>query len=90
MSFIEGYIIFAFSTAITACYLWFSPLVAEARSKNIKNSFTNSPKLSIVVYILVTAIISPLLVLPILVPSIGEAFERGLRKEILVDEIENS
>lgn len=82
MSFIEGYIIFAFSTSIAACYIWFWPIIVQAVKNKVDNSFTKRPKLSAVVYILMTAVIAPLIVLPLLVPSYSEAFERGLRREI--------
>lgn len=89
MSFIEGYLIFAFSTALAVCYLWYWPVLQQAKSKNIKNSFTRNPKLSVVVYVLASAIIAPLLVFPLLSTKFGEAFERGLSKEVLTDDPEN-
>lgn len=89
MSFIEGYIIFAFSTAFAVCYFWYWPLLVQAKAKNIKNSFTKRPKLSIVVYIIFSAIIAPLLVFPLINSEFGEAFERGLSKEVLADDPEN-
>jgi ABC-type molybdate transport system permease subunit len=82
MSFIEGYTIFAFSTAIAACYFWFWPIMMQAVKNKVDNSFTKRPILSAVVYIIMTAIIAPLIVLPLLIPSYSEAFERGLRREM--------
>ena len=83
MGVIEYYLLFALSTSITSWYLWYWPLVRKARETNINNSFTEYPKLSTVVYIFVSALIAPLLVLPLLFDHFGENFERGLAKEIL-------
>jgi hypothetical protein len=83
MDVIEYYLLFALSTSITACYIWFYPLLQKARANNIENGFTNNPKLSIVVYIVVSTIAAPFLVLPLLFTKYGEAFERGLSREML-------
>jgi len=80
MSVLEGYIIFAFSTAIAACYLWFWPAIQFLISEGIDNSFTKRPWLSVAVYILMTSIIAPVLVFPLLSNKHGEAFDRGLRR----------
>ena len=83
MGIIEYYLLFAFSTSITACYLWFWPLVQKAREQNIINAFTTNPYLSTTVYIMISAIIAPVLILPLLISSVAESFERGLSKEIM-------
>jgi len=83
MGLIECYVLFAFSTSITACYLWFWPLLGKAREQNIKNSFTGSPILSSLIYIIISAFIAPILIMPLLSNSMAEKFERGLSKEIL-------
>lgn len=86
MGLIECYVLFAFSSSITACYLWFWPLLQKAKQENIKNSFTEFPVLSITVYILASALIAPLLILPLISNKAGEAWERGLAKEILKED----
>jgi len=83
MGLIEYYVLFAFSTSITVCYLWFWPLLQKAKTENIKNSFTHYPMMSMLIYIFISAFIAPLLIMPILSESMGEKFERGLAKEIL-------
>jgi len=52
-------------------------------AQGVKNALTKAPILGIVIYILVTAIIAPVIVLPILVPKMGENFARGLERELL-------
>jgi hypothetical protein len=83
MGLIEYYVLFAFSTSITACYLWFWPLLQKAGEQGIKNSFTTSPILSSLIYIIISAVIAPILIMPLLSNSMAEKFERGLSKEIL-------
>lgn len=75
--------LFAFSTSITACYLWYWPLLQKARTQNIKNSFTGYPILSTLIYIVISAFIAPVLVMPLLSNNMAEKFEHGLSKEIL-------
>jgi hypothetical protein len=90
MSFIEGYLIFAFSTSIAACYIWFWPLVMQAVFEGKKNSLTLNPKLSVMVFVIISAIVAPLYVLPLLSTSYGEAVARGLKKEIFTEDDEKS
>lgn len=75
--------LFAFSTSITACYLWFWPLLVKAKEQNITNSFTGYPILSSIIYIFISAFIAPILIMPLLSDNMAEKFERGLSKEIL-------
>jgi len=79
MELIVYYLLFAFSTSITACIFWFSPLLREARQDKIENSFTQYPMLSTIVYICISAVVAPLLVFPLLSNSMAEKFEHGLR-----------
>lgn len=83
MELIGYYLLFAFSTSITACIFWFVPLVQQARAQEIVNSFTLYPKLSTVVYVLISAVVAPLLVLPLLSESMAQKFQAGLQREIM-------
>jgi cobalamin synthase len=89
MELIGYYLLFAFSIAISACYFWFWPLVQEATSSGISNSFTQYPKLSALIYVLVSAAVAPLLVAPMFSENMAHKFESGLRKEILKADSEN-
>lgn len=86
MGLIEYYVLFAFSTSITACYLWFWPLLQKAKSQKITNSFTDNPILSTIIYILISTIIAPVLLMPLFSNDMAEKFEHGLSKEILKQE----
>ena len=52
-------------------------------TQGVTNALTRAPILGIVIYILVTALIAPVIVLPLLVPKMGENFARGLERELL-------
>jgi hypothetical protein len=82
MELISYYLLFALSTAIAACYLWFWPMVQQAKAQGVQNSFTEYPVLSTVVYILVSTVVAPLLVPPMLSESIAQRFQAGLHREI--------
>jgi hypothetical protein len=86
MGLIEYYVLFALSTSITACYLWFWPLLQKAKSQNITNSFTENPKLSTVIYVIISTLVAPILILPLVSNTLAEKFELGLSKEILKQE----
>lgn len=82
MELIGYYLLFAFSIAIAACYLWFWPLVQQARGEGVQNSFTQYPLISTVVYVLVSAIVAPLLLPPMLSEAMAQRFQIGLQREI--------
>lgn len=83
MELIGYYLLFAFSTSITACIFWFWPLVQQARASEIFNTFTQYPKTSTVIYVLVSALVAPLLIPPLLSQQMAEKFAQGLSREIL-------
>ena len=82
MEVINSYLLFAFSISISSCYLWFWPLIKEAKDKSIVNGFTKHPVLSATIYILVSTVIAPMLVFPMFNDNMAEGFKSGLRKEI--------
>jgi hypothetical protein len=82
MELIGYYLLFALSIAIAACYLWFWPMVQQAKTMGIQNSFTQYPKISTLVYILVSAVVAPLLLPPMLSETMAQRFQAGLHREI--------
>jgi hypothetical protein len=82
MELISYYLLFALSTAIAACYLWFWPMVQQAKTQGVQNSFTEYPLLSTVVYVLISTVVAPLLVPPMLSETIAQRFQAGLHREI--------
>jgi hypothetical protein len=83
MELIGYYLLFAFSASLTSCYVWFWPILQKAESQKLENTLTLNPVLSSVVYIGVTTLVAPFIVLPLLVPSMGDSFVRGLEREML-------
>ena len=83
MELIGYYLLFALSISITACYFWFWPILRDAKQAGIKNSFTQYPVLSTIVYVLISAVVAPLLLFPMLSAAMALRFEIGLRTEML-------
>lgn len=83
MELIAYYLLFAFSTSITACIFWFWPLIQQARTTGIDNTFTQYPKTSTVVYVLVSAVVAPMLIPPMFSENMAQKFSAGLAREIL-------
>lgn len=83
MELIGYYLLFAFSTSITACIFWFWPLVQQAREAGVTNTFTEYPKTSTVVYVLISTVVAPLLLPAMLSDKMAQRFSAGLAREIL-------
>ena len=83
MELIAYYLLFAFSTSITACIFWFWPTAQQARTAGIDNAFTQYPKTSTVVYVLVSAVVAPMLIPPMFSEHMAQKFSAGLAREIL-------
>lgn len=82
MGLIEYYIIFALTTAIACWYEFYWPVMREAKELGIENVTTNNPVLSSVVYIMISTVIAPVLVVPFFSSKKSELFRQGLRKGI--------
>lgn len=80
---IELYLAFAISTAIIALVFAFNPILRKAQALGIENPFTDNPLLTRVVYLIISALIAPVLVLPLLVPSMNTRFIAALEKSLL-------
>lgn len=83
MGLIEYYLLFAVSISLASCYFWYWPTVREAQQKGIKNSFTEMRVTSLVIYFLLTCIIAPLILLPMLSNTMAEHYVVGIKREIL-------
>jgi len=83
MDLIGYYLLFALSAAITACYVWFWPMLQQAKAKGISNELTNSPLLAILVFITITTLIAPIVILPLIIPGVDKSFASGLEREVM-------
>ena len=75
---LEYYIIFALATSIFALIDVFMPVLKEAKEFGVRNVLTENPKLSYFVYFCISTIIAPMLVIPLLVPSMNIRFRASL------------
>ena len=75
---LEYYIIFALATSIFALIDIFMPVLREAREFGVRNVLTENPKLSYAVYFCISTLIAPLIILPVLVPSMNARFRNSL------------
>jgi len=85
MGLIEYYIIFALTTGIACCYEFFWPTIKEAKERGIVNEFTEYPVMSSLIYICISTIIAPILLIPFLSTKKSELFRQGLRNSIFND-----
>jgi hypothetical protein len=83
MDWIIIYLVFALTTSICAWLFYYLPISREALQKGVKNTFTNSPLLSSIVYIVISTFIAPMLFLPLFSETHGKQFRQALREEIL-------
>ena len=74
----EYYIIFALATSIFALIDVFMPVLKEAKEFGVRNVLTENPKLSYFIYVCISTLIAPLIVLPVLVPSMNTRFRNSL------------
>lgn len=82
MGLIEGYIIFALTTAIFAWLDVFGPLLSQARQDGVKNVLTENPKISVVVYLCISTVMAPFIIMPLIVPSMNTRFKDSLNRTI--------
>lgn len=77
------YALFALSISLAATYLWFWPLLQQAKVQGIQNAFTGYPILSTIIYVLVSTIVAPILVFPMFSSVMADRFKHGLETEML-------
>lgn len=86
MGLIDYYLIFAITTAIFALVDVFGPALRDAQEDGINNILTQNPKLSMCVYLVLTVIMAPFIILPLLVPNMNERFRVSLTQIIREEE----
>jgi hypothetical protein len=85
MSFIEWYIIFSLSTGLFAWLDILYPTIKHARGLGIRNTFTSNVKLTALVYITISTIVAPFIIIPILVPHMNTKFRDSMSKVVFED-----
>ncbi len=79
---IEYYLIFAISVSLSSLYLWFWPAIRSARGAGVVNAATQNPVIACVIYTLMTTLIAPLIVWPLISTQAGERYYTGLLKSL--------
>jgi len=77
------YLIFALTTSICAWLFYFIPAINEAKQRSINNTFTRSPVLSSIIYIVISSFIAPTIFIALFSSEHSKNFYRALREEIL-------
>ena len=74
----ELYVICCLTTALFALFDVFMPVLREARQDGVQNTLTMNPKMSYFIYVCISGIIAPIILLPLLVPSMNIRFRQSL------------
>ena len=83
MGVIEYVILAAVTTATIAWFKFFYSTLVLAKLHEVDNSFTRSPFISGFVFFTLSLLISPLLVLPVIVPKVEASFKKGMEQVIM-------
>lgn len=74
MGMITAYLLFALTTAICAFYELLYPVIASLRSKSETSIASTSPLLTSVTLFMLGFVFAPMMLLPCIVPSMGDTF----------------
>lgn len=74
------------TTAIMAWYKFFYSFYKEAQELDIDNPVTRNGVVSHITFFCLFIIASPLMFIPVIVPSVGERFAKGMREAILAED----
>lgn len=85
MGLIEGYILFALATTIASLYELFVPVINSLSLTHAEISVVQHKWITLGTFTCITLVIAPLMLLPCIVPNMGERFRKSLW-ETLVQE----
>ena len=85
MGLIEGYILFALATTIASLYELFVPVINSLSLTHAEISVVQHKLITLGTFTCITLAVAPLMLLPCIVPSMGERFRKSLW-ETLVQE----
>lgn len=78
MGLIEGYILFALATTIAALYEIFVPVLSSLSLTHAELQVIQHKWITLATFTCITLVAAPLLLLPCIVPSMGERFRKSL------------
>lgn len=85
MGLIEGYILFALATTIASLYELFVPVINSLSLTHPEVPVVQHKWITLGTFTCITLVVAPLMLLPCIVPSMGERFRKSLW-ETLVQE----
>ena len=85
MGLIEGYILFALATTIAALYELFIPVINSLSLTHSEIQVIQHKWITLATFTCITLVVAPMMLLPCIVPSMGERFRKSLW-ETLVQE----
>jgi|LakMenEpi03Aug12_release.lakeMendotaPanAssembly.Ray.scaffolds.fasta_scaffold127660_3 hypothetical protein len=85
MGLIEGYILFALATTIAALYELFIPVINSLSLTHPEIQVIQHKWITLATFTCITLVVAPMMLLPCIVPSMGERFRKSLW-ETLVQE----
>lgn len=83
MDWLIAYLIFAITTGICAWIFLYRPVIREVYRLGVENTFTTSPVISQITFIVLTIIAAPTVFAILFSNERSEDFKRGIRKEML-------
>ena len=83
MGLIEYYIIFALATAIAADLGLYRPSLMVITATNPENALAQHPHIGAMVFFCVSLVMAPVIIVPVLVPSIGSRFCHSFEQSVL-------
>jgi len=85
MGLIEGYILFTLATTIAALYELFIPVINSLSLTHSEIQVIQHKWITLATFTCITLVVAPMMLLPCIVPSMGERFRKSLW-ETLVQE----
>lgn len=78
MELIWGYLLFAATTALAATYELFWPVMSQVAEEDPKLTIVENKKTSVVTFCAFAFAIAPIVLIPSIVPKMGERFRKTL------------
>ena len=78
MGLIEGYILFALATTIASLYELYIPVINSLSLTHAEVSVVQHKWITLGTFTCITLVVAPLMLLPCIVPSMGERFRKSL------------
>jgi len=85
MGLIEGYLIFCLATTIASMYELFIPVISSLSITHPELPVIQHKWITLTTFVCITTIVAPIMLLPCIVPSMGERFRKSLWDTLVND-----